>query len=199
MKIVLFTQRVELIESYNERRDCADQRIVDFLRVSGYLPIPIPNDVNIALNMVERLCPVGIVLTGGNSLVKYGGDAPERDAVDKELISLAVSRNIPLFGFCRGMQSILDYFSNDLVSVEGHVALRHEVYGDGITIDVNSYHNQGCLCIKNTDLKVDLRAEDGVIEQVEHKQHPIVGIMWHPEREEKYKNYDMNLLKELFR
>lgn len=33
-KIVLYTQRVEVVESYGERRDCADQEIPRFLMKS---------------------------------------------------------------------------------------------------------------------------------------------------------------------
>ena len=45
MKRVLFTQRVELVEAYKERRDCADQRIAEYINSCGFLPVPIPNCV----------------------------------------------------------------------------------------------------------------------------------------------------------
>ena len=80
-KIVFYTQRVEFIKSYGERRDCADQNIPRFIEACGYLPVPLPNISNIVRQMLELMNPAGIVLTGGNSLVKYGGDAPERDEV----------------------------------------------------------------------------------------------------------------------
>ena len=79
MKTVIFTQRVEIIESYNERRDCADQRIAEFIKECGFLPIPIPNNPDILNDAISQIEPCGIILTGGNSLVKYGGNAPERD------------------------------------------------------------------------------------------------------------------------
>lgn len=47
--------------------------------------------------------------------------------MDAEMIRLAIQEKIPLYGFCRGMQSILSYFGNDLTDVEGHVAVRHYV------------------------------------------------------------------------
>ena len=31
MNIVLYTQRVEIVKSYGERRDCADQNIAKFI------------------------------------------------------------------------------------------------------------------------------------------------------------------------
>lgn len=197
-EIVIFTQRVEVIESYNERRDCADQRIVDFLKICDYLPVPVPNNRAVAVEIVDSLKPVGIVLTGGNSLVKYGGNAPERDDVDRELIKLTIEKQIPLYGFCRGMQSILDYFENELVNVTGHVAVRHKIFGIEKEIEVNSYHNQGCKSLKSDELLAVLETEDGIIEKVRHKTLPIIGTMWHPERENPFRDADINMVKTLY-
>lgn len=196
--IVLFTQRVEIVESYNERRDCADQRIAKFIRACGFLPVPISNNKELALELVLALQPSGIILTGGNSLVKYGGNAPERDDMDRALIDQAVNRRIPLYGFCRGMQSILHYFGNDLEQVEGHVAVKHKINGKENEIEVNSYHNQGCTELSSTELEVVMRSGDGVIEKIIHKESPILGTMWHPERENPFKELDICMVKKLF-
>lgn len=199
MKTVIYTQRVEIIENYQERRDCADQRIADFIRLCGFLPIPIPNRSSMAEDIFINIHPSGIVLTGGNSLVAYGGNAPERDAMDKELIELAVKNGIPLYGFCRGMQSIMDYFGNELIEVKGHVAVRHLINEECEKYEVNSYHNQACIKMKaNCGLSIIARAEDGVIEAVCHKNLPIVGTMWHPEREKCFLQQDVNRVKKLF-
>ncbi len=195
---VLFTQRVEIIESYGERRDCADQRIAEFIIGCGYIPVPVLNNHELANDIVDVLVPCGIVLTGGNSLVKYGGNAPERDSMDKELICLAMKKGIPLYGFCRGMQSILDFFGNKLMDVNGHVAVRHFIKGDEGEFVVNSYHNQACLELSNNNLKAVMKTEDGVIEMVRHSRLPIVGTMWHPEREEPFSDRDINRIKNLF-
>lgn len=199
MKIVIFTQRVEIIESYQERRDCADQRIADFISACGFLPVPVPNKSNLAEKIIEKIQPAGILLTGGNSLQKYGGNAPERDAMDSELIRLAVCRKIPVYGFCRGMQSILVYFGNKLSEIKGHVAVRHMVKGKNGCYEVNSYHNQACIEIaRNCGLAVTAQAADGVVEAVCHKEFPIVGTMWHPEREKKFRAEDVKIVKALF-
>lgn len=76
----------------------------------------------ISLDIVRILHPCGIVLTGGNSLCKYGGNAPERDENEHTLIDYAVQNNIPLYGLCRGMQVILDYFGIELENVAFHAA-----------------------------------------------------------------------------
>ena len=51
---VLYTQRVEIVESYGERRDCADQNIAKFISACGYLPVPLPN--NRELSVQSFLC-----------------------------------------------------------------------------------------------------------------------------------------------
>lgn len=196
-KIVLYTQRVEIIESYGERRDCADQNIPRFIEVCGYLPIPVPNIINIAKGMAKQMHPAGIILTGGNSLTKYGGDAPERDEVERDLLSTAMQYNIPVYGFCRGMQMIMDFFDCELEQVEGHVAVRHKISGALDETEVNSFHNQGCRIIKEP-LQVLAQTEDGVIEAVQHMDKHILGTMWHPEREEPFQAADVRRVKQLF-
>ncbi len=199
LKPVIYTQRVEIIESYKERRDCADQRIADFIRRCGFIPIPVPNREDLASDIVNSIHPAGIILTGGNSLEKYGGNAPERDAMDATLINIAVKQSIPLYGFCRGMQSILDYFGNSLVGVDGHVAVRHLVNDGAGQYEVNSYHNQACMQLQsNCGLKIISQAEDSVIEAVCHEYLPLVATMWHPEREKEFTYRDITRIKSLF-
>lgn len=198
MKTIIYTQRVEVVSDYQERRDCADQRIADFIKECGFLPLPVPNRGELAETIIKKVQPSGIILTGGNSLQVYGGNAPERDFMDETLIGLAVKNSIPLYGFCRGMQSILSYFGNELENVEGHVAVRHFIQEGAEYYEVNSYHNQACKRIKkNCGLLVTAESTDGVIEAIRHEKYPIIGTMWHPEREECFSKKDMAMVKEL--
>lgn len=199
MKVIMFTQRVEVVESYQERRDCADQRVTEFLNVCGYLALPIPNRPEKIKELLHRVKPDGVVLTGGNSLVKYGGNALERDQTDTSLIRLCEEQRLPLYGFCRGMQSILDYYGNELEEVSGHVAKRHTVHGEAGEFEVNSYHNQACTELKKgSALKILSKSEDGVIEAVEHTSYPFLGTMWHPEREASFTERDIEWVRRLF-
>lgn len=158
-RTIIYTQRVEIVENYQERRDCNDQNISRFLEVCGYLPVPVPNVISDLERLVEAIDPVGIVLTGGNSLVKYGGTAPERDETDRRLIETALRKGISLYGFCRGMQSVLDYFGCELEDVPGHVAVRHDVHRKWGSMEVNSFHNQACKELKKP-LQVMAQADD---------------------------------------
>jgi putative glutamine amidotransferase len=196
MKTVLYTQRVEIVKSYGERRDCADQNIPRFIEVCGYLPVPIPNSKDVAVEMIEQLKPAGIILTGGNSLVKYGGDAPERDETEKAILDTAIEKNIPVYGFCRGMQMILDYFGCELQNVTDHVAVRHKINGKLGEMEVNSFHNQACLKAEEP-LEVLAKTQDGVIEAVQCSEKHILATMWHPERETPFNNDDIERVQNL--
>ncbi len=193
-KCILYTQRVEIVAGYGERRDCADQNIPRFLEACGYIPVPVPNVISAAKSLFTSLEPAGIVFTGGNSLSKYGGDAPERDEVERCLLEMAIKNDIPVYGFCRGMQVILDYFGCELQNVSGHVAKRHTVSGILGELEVNSYHNQGAVAVTD-ELEILAKSEDGVVEAVRHKQYNVTANMWHPERETPFRESDIRLLQ----
>jgi hypothetical protein len=74
MRTVAVTQRVAVDPPHGTRRDCLDQVWVKFLLACGLLPIPVPNSVDAALTIGGQAS--GILLTGGNDLAAYGGDAP---------------------------------------------------------------------------------------------------------------------------
>lgn len=197
MQTVIYTQRVEIVEGYGERRDCADQNIPRFLQACGYLPIPVPNICGIVQGIIDEIRPAGIVLTGGNSLCKYGGNAPERDETERKVLETAIGRNIPVYGFCRGMQVILDYYGCPLVEIKGHVAVRHTLTGALGGIEVNSFHNQACMDVSDS-LEVLAKTEEGVVEAVTAKNERILATMWHPEREQTFAVSDMERLQRLF-
>ena len=197
MQTVIYTQRVEIVEGYDERRDCADQNIPKFLQACGYLTVPVPNICDIVQGLIDEIQPTGIVLTGGNSLCKYGGTAPERDEAERKMLAIAIEKNIPVYGFCRGMQVILDYYGCPLVEVKGHVAVRHTLTGTLGEITVNSFHNQACMDVSDS-LEVLARTEDGVVEAVRAKNERILATMWHPERESVFVRDDIERVRRLF-
>lgn len=200
MKNIWFTQRVMVKDDYGERWNAADQKIGEFIRWCGYLPLAVPNDIELVKEMYVQIPPGGIVLTGGNSLTKYGGDAPERDMMEQWLITCAIKNEIPLLGFCRGMQSILDYFGCPLVDIKGHVAVRHNLYGKLFGRDVNSFHEQGGLVkdLSQLPIRIDAYTEDGIAEAVMFNNKKMMGIMWHPERERPFQEEDRKLFQNLF-
>lgn len=200
MKKILYTQRVEIVPAYGERRDCADQRLVEFLSACGFLPIAAPNVPAIAESLAEGVLPEGILFTGGNSLAAYGGDAPERDETEARLLAWARRRGCPVFGICRGMQFLFHQYGGTLSPLDGHVAVRHGVRGAWRQGLVNSYHTLSAVFDGEAEKvwKKTAVAEDGAIEAMVHRFEPVAAVMWHPERESGFCREDVELMKSFF-
>ncbi|MDA9006528.1 gamma-glutamyl-gamma-aminobutyrate hydrolase family protein [Litoricola sp.] len=191
MKYVGITLRVSENAEYIERRDCIDQRWIELVLGIGFIPILIPNNITYVDDMFSQFEFDSFILTGGNDLVKYNGNSPERDMVEKSILMYCVKRRIPLLGVCRGMQVVQDFYGISLERVPSHVAVSHPLeiiyetrfpaYFKNIS-NVNSFHKLGTYSTKDP-LKVVARAPDGLVEAVEHNSLPILGQMWHPERE----------------
>ena len=195
MKRLLISQRVDIIPAYGERRDALDQRWAPFLRETGALPFPVPNDRQSLLDILETVPPDGILLTGGNNPVNYNANAPQRDDTDALLLEYAVTYKVPLIGVCRGMQSIILYFGGSLQRTDAHIAVRHPVNGR-ISRIVNSYHGLPTE-IPPPYLEVIAYSEDGLVESVKHSCLPIMTIMSDLEREKKCNKGDIELFRNM--
>ena len=197
MKIVLVSQRIDYIKNRDETRDSIDQNLINFLNKAGFIVIQIPNvnyNPNLYLKLlIEKLKPVGIVLSGGNNI----GDFIDRDRLENELINISMKKKIPLIGICRGMQFINNYFGGTLKHINNHVNKRHSVNNSECNFEVNSFHDFA-IDYKPKELITFLVADDGSIESFKHINNFIMGIMWHPERESIFKKFDIDLFKSFF-
>lgn len=193
--LVAVTQRVDVSQT-RERRDALDQNWPRFLAACGLQAVPLPNHPS-ATALFDRAGCGGLILSGGNDLSFYGGDAPERDANEARLVDLAVARDLPVLGVCRGMQFLLHGWGVPLSVVDGHVGKPHLVTGPLGSRLVNSYHRYGARDAA-PGLSVLARSPDGGIECVRHDRLPHLGIMWHPEREDPFRDEDVALVREHF-
>ena len=191
------SQRVTVVADYQERRDTIDQRWAELLTHCGLIPIYLPNHPLTVTRMLESLPFDGFLLTGGNSLVHLGGDAPERDETERLILASAIATKRPLLGVCRGMQFIQHAFGVSLHTVSGHVAKNHEISNAATTRLVNSFHQFGATST-HPDLEITATTGDGVIESIRHRHLSIQGIMWHPERCSPFEPADCELLAEMF-
>lgn len=204
MKLIGITQRVDNIEHYSERRDCLDQKWSDFVYELGYIAIPLPNlSKGKALKLLDKLPLDAILLSGGNSIGELNplaeDIAPERDEFEKKLIEYAVNKDLPIIGVCRGMQMINVCFGGGLSPVSAHIATRHSIcFQDSAKQAkriVNSYHAWG---IKADELAPTLQAiasdDNGCIEAFESKTSRVLGLMWHPEREQEFNEFDLQFI-----
>lgn len=205
MKRIGISQRVELVKNYNERRDCLDQQWSNFVIQLGYLPVPLPNiSANQAKELIKSLQIDAIILSGGNSIssldVEAEDSAPERDHFEMALIAAALNDQIPLIGICRGMQILNLALGGALTKINGHVGKQHPLIVPTNKFDlpksVNSFHNY-CIPEKGLGKSLVALAYDisGNIEAFYDPSRAILGIMWHPEREENFTHHDIQLFK----
>lgn len=186
------TLRVENIEEYNEKRDAISQEWVSFIEKSNGIPIFIPNTLSDTKLFLEELEFDGLVLSGGDNK----GDDEHRDRTERDLIEFGINNKIPILGVCRGMQVINDYFGGSHIVTENneHVGKNHDILITDKKMEVcldlkkrkvNSFHHN-IILEKNLGkgLKVFAKSiNDDTVEGFLHDKLPIIGVMWHPERE----------------
>lgn len=195
--IIALTMRQDEVPSRNECRDAIDQQWLALISQCGFVPLLLPNRVETALELIEGCQPTGYLFTGGNSLEKYSGNAPQRDKLEKLLIERAIAEQRPILGVCRGMQVIQDYWQTPLIRVDGHVASQQEILFRNERVLVNSFHDYGSDQ-HSDEFDVIGMSDDKVIKSIAHKKHRILGIMWHPERISPFRQQDIKLIREHF-
>lgn len=158
----------------------------------------------------------GLILTGGVDIdpQRFGETvlndtvaiSPERDESEHRVLELAVERNIPILGICRGIQMLNVYFGGSLyqdIPAQVDTEIRHAmqmpyhrtchnctvVQGSALhrllsrdVIAVNSHHHQS-VKVPAPGFEVMARSEDGIIEAICHREKEFCwGVQWHPER-----------------
>lgn len=188
-------------------RDRYYKQVVD----AGGTPMLIPpvSDPEVIINTLENID--GLLLTGGgdhNPL--WAGEEPQkelhginatRDLPELLITRLAFNRQIPMFGICRGMQT-LAFALGGRVAQDINATLKHsqeadksepthsvilspesmirDIYGSE-QIFVNSFHHQA-VSDTGPHFQATASSPDGIIEAMESTEHKsILGVQWHPE------------------
>lgn len=145
--------------------DCLDPRWYNFLYNHNLIPIPNIIDVDFNADM--------LILTGGE-------DSPERLATETILFNMALAQNIPILGICRGAFILNSYYNGTNRVIAGHSKTEHAIEMEEQTFIVNSFHNSSIYLVGD-NIEIIATADD-CIEAFKHKQLPIWGLSWHPER-----------------
>ena len=198
---ILVSQRIDLHESRNEFRDSLDQELIKLLVQLNYTPIPVPNslvsseETKKLINWINVINPSGLLISGGNNIGQY----LNRDKTEEILYSWFLKNNLPILGICRGMQLIGLLNGSTLKKVDGHIRTKHKTItnSNGDTRIKNSFHSYS-LNECPSDFELTFYSTDKQIEGFKHKDKNISGIMWHPERGEKFMEDDINLIKNIF-
>lgn len=141
-----------------------------------------------------------LILSGGDDIGMY----TERDKTELQLIKIALRNNIPIIAICRGLQLIHTFFGGKLLAgdstfILNHRAKKHKIILNDKEIEVNSYHTN-MLDEKTIDKQFKIIGrckKDNSIECI--KSNGILAMMWHPERENVFHEWNINLIKKFLR
>jgi len=168
------------------------------------------NTPSVTLCLGEAACCDALILPGGGDITPaFFGEAnhgsrnidTELDILQLQALDLAIQKNMPILGICKGIQVINIGFGGTLIQdLEPAACKRHSydrgdkyhptviakgswlyhLYGEQVV--VNSAHHQAIKKLGNGLTAVQYSPEDGCIEAIVHQSLPIIGVQWHPER-----------------
>jgi len=113
---------------------------------------------------------------------------PVQEYFDTEILPGLAHAGFPVFGICRGLQTLNVHYGGTLKNVDKHpkskekTDLVHEINVSGEKpIKVNSFHHQAVNKLADC-FEVLATSQDGVVEAIKHVNLPVVAVQYHPER-----------------
>ena len=210
MNQVSHTQRplIGVVPSRGEERIKLSQHYLNAVWNAGGLPVILAYTTEPQKIAEYTATFDGFLFSGGVDLdpVLYGEEKqfdsveidPRRDAFEKALFEAVYPTGKPIFGICRGVQSVNVWLGGTLHQhMEGHrqdvPGVRHE-YPTAIcegslfhkicgktSVGVNSFHHQAVKDVAPA-LVVDAVSEDGFVEALHAPDHPfLLAVQFHPE------------------
>jgi putative glutamine amidotransferase len=164
MKIAITQRQIEINECIH---DCLDPNWYKLLK--GHELIIIPNLIHIDLDIdIDML----IISGGGHTTARY--------KTELLVCDWAMRTGVPILGVCHGAFFLNYAFKGIDAEIKHHRKIEHTITMEGQEYIVNSYHDV-CIFELGKDLTPVAWAGDHV-EAFKHKDLPIWGIVWHPER-----------------
>lgn len=196
--------KIGLAVRLHENRYVVNPDYVDALRKSGADPeILLPESRQ---GLSDRIVGLdGILIPGGwdvhpkhydEEIDGSEGMDDAIDALDMDLIRLALDQGIPVFGICRGLQvinvalggSLFQDIPSMITNTHSHSHVEHPVFIHPASklatimpkeVQVNSFHHQAIKRLAPL-LNSAALSDDGIIEAIEGDG--IIAVQWHPER-----------------
>lgn len=207
--------RIGISANRKEGTSCIAETYVNAVIRAGGAPVLIPVTTNkqVLTTLVESLD--GLLMSGGGDInplylqeepIRALQDADNlRDEYDIILLRLALNRQLPILGICRGhqvanallggtlyqdiytqtatsqkhSQQIAREFASHTVKVaEGSIL--SQLFNGQERVEVNSFHHQAVKQVA-PGLRENAVAADGLNEGFEHPEKPILCVQWHPE------------------
>ena len=201
MKTIAITCRMESFDS--QSKWFINATYVDACSQYGCALFPIVSYASLAVAATS--CDALIVCGGYDLRSYYLQEIPDascnfydhaQDHFDFACIQAFLQKQKPILGICRGMQLLAVYYGSKLfqnIDINTHATLHahplyfpknsilHQLYSDGTSF--NSYHHQA---VKQCGEQLDILAysKEQYVEAFLHKQLPVLGVQWHPEKME---------------
>jgi putative glutamine amidotransferase len=164
MKIAI-TQRELTIRS--TVYDCLERGWYNLL--NNHEIIPVPNNYEYDISFADCL-----IISGGET-------TESREFTETFCFAQAVQQQIPVIGVCHGAFVLNRWFNGTNTVISGHDQVEHTVFLEDQWQSVNSYHRIKIDTLADA-FTVLARDTDGNVEAFKHKDLPVWGLVWHPER-----------------
>ena len=208
---------IGITANFNDGNACLAEAYYASILEAGGVPLLIPPYAGREA-LIETLRTVDAVLLSGGADIdpRYMSQTPDynllhtinpkRDEQELMLTLLAVDRQLPILGICRGIQTLAAALGGevhqDIYAALGDGLLNHDqseergvathsvlfeqgtrlaaIFGSD-TLAVNTFHHQAVSRVPQ-GFRISARATDGVIEGMEAvDRRSIIGVQWHPE------------------
>lgn len=219
--------KIGLSANRKDGLSCIAETYIHSVLKAGGTPvlIPVMTDIDALSAIVSSLD--GLLFSGGGDfnplfvgeepIPQLGEGDQIRDEYDLMLVRLAVNRQIPILGICRGHQLIniafggtiyqdiyvqhdralyqhsqqtpREFASHTVRITDGNHFLK-EIFKEKDSLYVNSFHHQAVKDVAPEFVSV-AEAGDGINEGIAHVEKQIYGVQWHPEAMAAADNKDM--------
>ena len=132
-----------------------------------------------------------IFILSGNNILKFSKIKVIVVQIDEIAYKTAVKNKSKIIGICHGAHFIASKNNAKINKIKRHTQ-SHIVELGGKKIKVNSFHNYGIFKVNFND-EVKAVAQDGSIEMFLNLKKKYIGIMWHPERNRKFRKIDKQI------
>lgn len=202
--------------SYEAKQIFLNKSYLDEIMASGAVPyvLPLTSDEETISEILSHID--GIIFSGGSDINPnyYGKEDtgkskeinPLRDECEETYIKIALKKDMPILGICRGMQALNVFCGGSLIEdipSEYKVETIHnlekpdiafhkitvlpdtplaDIIGAGVHT-VNSYHHQAVDSLAPY-FSIAAVSEDGITESIfRNDKRFVLGVQWHPERD----------------